>query len=397
MSSSTGASSRLPRSLSVDLHVRQPGLEVQAQLRALPGRVSALVGRVENGQRAILEAVAGLRPVLSGRVALGADALFESRRGLNVPPHRRRLGWLDADTHLFPHLTIEHNLAYGAKALGARMKVAPGLDVASLVKWLDLSAMMDRRPHELNAVQRVRAALGRALAADPQGLLMDDPLGNVPDPERPELLEVLAQVAHRFHLPVLMTTPRMEEVVRMADDVVILHDGRMAGAGPIAQVLSDASLSTFLEGFHAGSILEGAVTRHDIEWVVSEVDICGQCVTVPATLHPVGTRVRLKVRARDVSLHREVPTDTSSTNVLRGRITQVMLAGPHGTYGAVGVELARELDERLELKAGAQIWGLVTRQAIEQMKWQPGEPCVVGFNAMAAQVTPLPWTSSKRG
>lgn len=394
---SGSASSRLPRSLSVDLHVRQPGLEVQAQLRALPGRVSALVGRVENGQRAILEGVAGLRPVIAGRVALGADALFESRRGLNVPPHRRRLGWLDAEAHLFPHLTIERNLAYGARALGSRMKVGPGLDVASLVKWLDLSAMMDRRPHELNPVQRVRAALGRALAADPQGLLMNDPLGRVPEPERPELLEVLAQVAHRFHLPVLMATPRMEEVVRMADDVVILHDGRMAGAGPIAQVLSDVSLSTFLEGFHAGSILEGAVTRHDIEWVVSEVDICGQCVTVPATLHPVGTRVRLKVRARDVSLHREVPTDTSSTNVLRGRITQVMLAGAHGTYGAVGVELARELDERLELKAGAQIWGLVTRQAIEQMNWQPGEPCVVGFNAMAAQVTPLPWTSSKRG
>lgn len=133
-------------------------------------------------------------------------------------------------------------------------------------------------------------------------------------------------MAHRFHLPVLMATPRMEEVVRMADDVVILHDGRMAGSGPIAQVLSDVSLSTFLEGFHAGSILEGAVTRHDIEWVVSEVDVSGRCVTVPATLHPVGTRVRLKVRARDVSLHREVPSDTSSTNVLRGRIAQVMLA-----------------------------------------------------------------------
>lgn len=395
--SNNGSPPRLPRSLSVDLHVRQPGLEVQAQLRALPGRVSALVGREENGQRAILEAVAGLRPAIAGRVALGADALYESRRGLNLPPRRRRLGWLDAQAHLFPHLTIEHNLAYGARALGARMQVAPGLDIPALVKWLDLSAMLERRPHELKPVQRVRAALGRALAADPQGLLMDDPLGRVPEPERPELLELLAQVAHRFHLPVLMTTPRLDEVVRMADDVVILHDGRMAGSGPIAQVLSDVSLSTFLEGFHAGSILEGAVTRHDIEWVVSEVDICGQCVTVPASLHPVGTRVRLRVRARDVSLHREVPSDTTSTNVLRGRISQVMLAGQTGTYGAVGVELARELDEQLELKAGAQIWSLVTRQAIQQMNWQPGEPCVVGFNAMAAQVTPLPWTSSKRG
>lgn len=392
-----GPSSRLPRSLSVDLHVRQPGLEVQAQLRASPGRVSALVGRLENGQRALLEAVAGLRPVLSGRVALGADALFDSRSGLNLAPDRRRLGWLDSDAHLFPHLTIKQNLTYGARAQGARMNISPGMDVASLVKWLDLGAMLEHRPHEISAAQRVRAALGRALAADPQGLLMSDPLGRVPEPDRPALLERLAQVAHRFNLPVLMTTPRMDEVICMADDVVILHDGRMAGAGPVSQILSDVSLSTFLEGFHAGSILEGTVTRHDIEWLLSEVDVCGQCVVVPAALHPVGTRVRLKVRARDMSLHREVPTDSSSTNVLRGRISQVMLAGQSGTYGAVSVELARELDERLDFKAGAQIWGLVTRQAIQQMNWQPGEPCVVGFNAMAAQVTPLPWTSSKRG
>lgn len=388
--------SRLPRSLSVELHVRLPGLEVQAQLRALPGRVSALVGRVENGQRAILEGAAGLRPVLSGRVAMGADALFDSRRGLSLPAHRRRLGWLDAEAHLFPHLTIGQNLAYGSRAQGRGMKPGPGLDLPSLTRWLDLRSMLEHRPHELNAAQRVRAALGRALAADPQGLLMANPLGLVPETERQELLELLAQVAQRFHLPVLVSTPRMGEVIRMANDVTILHDGRMAGAGPVAQILSDVSLSTFLEGFHAGSILEGTVTRHDIEWVLSEVDICGQCVVVPAAPHPVGTPVRLKVRARDVSLHREVPTDTSSTNVLRGRISQVMLAGENGTYGAVGVELARELDDRLEFKAGAHIWGLVTRQAIQQMNWQPGEPCVVGFNAMAAQATPLPWASSKR-
>jgi molybdate transport system ATP-binding protein len=387
---------RLPRSLSVELHVRQPGLDVQAQLRALPGRVSALVGRVENGQQAILEGVAGLRPVLSGRVALGADALFESRRGLSLPPHQRRLGWLDGRAHLFPHLTIEENLKYGASAQGRHMHVSPGMDIRSLVKWLDLSATLEHHPHELSTAQRVRAALARALAADPQGLLMANPLENVPDSERPALLEPLAQVAHRFQLPVLLTTPRMDEVIRMADDIAILHEGRMAGAGPVAQIMSDVSLSTFLEGVHAGSVLEGTVSRHDIEWVLSEVDVCGQCVAAPAMLFPVNTRVRMKVRARDVTLHRAAPTDTSNTNVLRGRISQVMLAGEHGTYGAVGVELAREFDERLEIKPGAHIWSLLTRQAIQQANWQPGEPCMASFNPMAIQVTPLPWASSMR-
>lgn len=381
-------SRQLPRSLSVELHVRQPGLDVQAQLRALPGRVSALVGRVENGQRAILEGVAGLRPVLSGRVALGADTLFDSRSGVRLAPHQRRLGWLDAEAHLFPHLTIGQNLAYGSRAQGRRAQVSPGLDAATLTRWLDLKAMLEHRPHELSASQRVRAALGRALAANPHGLLMDNPLGRVPEPSRPELLELLAQVAHRFHLPVLMTTPNMDEVIRMADDVVILHEGRMASAGPTAQILSDVSLATFLEGFHAGSVLEGEVTRHDIEWLLSEVDVCGQCVTVPATLHGVGSKVRLKVRARDISLHREPPADTSSTNHLRGRISHIMLAGEHGTYGAVGVELAREVDASLQLKSGAKVWALLTRKSIQQMGWAPGEPCVVGFKAMATQVSP---------
>lgn len=387
---------RLPRSLSVELHVRQPGLDVQAQLRALPGRVSALVGRMENGQQAILEGVAGLRPALSGRVALGSDALFESRRGLNLPPHQRRLGWIDAKARLFPHLTIKENLKYGARAQGQHMHVSPGMDIRSLVRWLDLSAMLDLHPHELSPAQRVRAALGRALAADPQGLLMANPLGGVPAPERPALLEPLTQVAHRFQLPVLLTTPRMDEVILMADDIAILHEGRMAGAGPVAQILSDVSLSTFLEGAHAGSLLEGAVRRHDIEWVLSEVDVCGQCVSAPAMLYPISTKVRMKVRARDVALHREPPTDTSNTNVLRGRISQVMLAGEHGTYGAVGVELAREFDARMEIKPGAQIWALLTRQAIQQANWQPGELCLASFNPMAIQVTPVPWASSVR-
>ena len=150
-----------------------------------------------------------------------------------------------------------------------------------------------------------------------------------------------------------------------SDLITVFDDGRMAGAGPVAQILSDVSLSTFLEGFHAGSILEGTVTRHDIEWVLSEVDICGQCVAVPAALHPVGTPVRLKVRARDVSLHRDdiglrpvsigavshIPFDlTAATVVLvddvlfTGRTVRAALEGLNGYGRPRAVQLAVLVD-----------------------------------------------------
>ncbi|MBT9611368.1 ATP-binding cassette domain-containing protein [Aquabacterium sp.] len=379
----------LPRALSVELHLRQPGLDVRAQFRALPGRVCAIVGRQGSGKSALLKAAAGLAPALTGRVALGPDVLYDTSARINLPPHVRRLSWLDAQAHVFPHLNVRDNLLYGRRALGRWWSATGGADVGAVARWAGLQSVLHLKADALGPTQRVRVALARALAAHPHALLLDDVLGGVPDHEREPLLALLAEVPSRFKLPVVLVTPRMDEVIRMADDVVILHEGRMASAGPVAQILSDVSLSTFLEGVHAGSVLEGEVTRHDIEWLLSEVDVGGQCVTVSAMLHGVGSKVRLKVRARDISLHRELPGDTSASNHLRGRITQVMLAGEHGTYGAVGVELARELDAaNLHVKPGATLWALLTRKAIQQMAWAPGQPCIVGFKAMATAVSP---------
>lgn len=373
------------RALSVELRLQQPGLDIRAQFRVPPGRVCALVGREPASQSALLQATAGLIPVRGGRIAIGQDTVYDGSARINLPVHQRRLVWLDAHAHLFAHLSVRGNLRYGLPR-GTPPADAPDFD--QVVAWLALSPLLSRRPAQLTAAQRVRVALGRALLSAPQALLLDNPLGEVPAHEHEELLTLLGEIPRRWRIPMVLVSPRMSEVVRLADDVLVLHEGRMASAGPAAQVLSDVSLSTFLEGTDAGSVLEGVVRRHDLNWLLSEVDVGGQRITVPAMLHPVGSTVRLKLRARDLSLHRQPPADTSSLNCLHGRITQVMLAGEHGTYGAVGIEL----DQALGLHGNAEqlppsVWAMLTRKAIQQMNWQPGQPCVVGFKAMATAVS----------
>ncbi len=380
---------KLPRALSVELHLRQQHMDVRAQFRALPNRICAIVGRAGSGKSALLKAAAGLSPTVSGRVALGADVLYDSGTRINLPPHLRRLAWLDARAHVFPHLNVRENLQYGQRVLGRAWTHQPGEDLNAIARWAGLDSMLHLRADSLGADQRVRVALARAVAAQPHALLLDNLLGAVPEQAHAELLALLAQVPTRFPMPVVMVSPRVADVIRVADDVVLMHQGNVVSAGPVAQMLSDVSLATFLEGVHAGCVLEGRVTRHNIEWLLSELDVGGQCVTVPATLHSVGSKVRLKVRARDVTLHREVPSDTSTSNHLQGRITHVMLAGEHGTYGAVGVELACTLDAtNLQLTPGSPMWALLTRKAIQQMGWAPGQPCVIGFKAMATEVSP---------
>lgn len=380
------ASSRaLPRALSIELRLQQPGLDIRAQFRVLPGRVVALVGRSGAGKSALLKAAAGLIPARGGRIAIGPDAVYDSAIKLDRPPHERRLTWLDGQTHLFPHLSVKRNLQYGTDVL---RRIRPGPRFEAIVQWLDLGSLLNRQPDSLTVSQRVRVAIGRALVSSPNALLLDDPLAAVPPHEQDALLEVLAEIPRRYQIPMVLVSPRMNEVIRLADEVVILHEGRLASAGPAAQILSDVSLSTFLEGVHAGSVLEGEVKRHDLEWLLSEVDISGQRVTVPATLHPVGSRVRLKVRARDINLHHHAPEDTSCSNHLRGRITQIMLAGEHGTYGAVGIELDPVLDPfGAQIQTGAPLWAMLTRKSIQQGGWAPGQPCLVSFKTMATTVT----------
>jgi molybdate transport system ATP-binding protein len=377
----------LPRALTVELRLQRPGLDIRAQFRVLPGRVCALVGREGAGKSAILRAAAGVTPAKGGRIALGNEAVYDSAANVNLPPQERRLSFLDGHTHLFPHLSVASNLAYGNWHWDWRKRTRhPKFD--EVVQWLELGSLLPRKPSALTVSQRVRVALARALLAYPNGLLLDDPLAEVPEYDREPLLDVLAALPKRSMLPMVFVSPRMNEVIRLADEVVILHEGRMASAGPAVQILSDVSLSTFLEGIHAGSVLEGEVKRHDIEWLLSEVDVSGQRVTVPATLHGLGSKVRLKIRARDLNLHRDVPEGSSCSNHLRGRITQIMLAGEHGTYGAVGIELDQALDaDFVEDKPGAQLWAMLTRKSIQQMGWAPGQPCIVSFKAMATAVT----------
>jgi len=375
----------LPLPLSVELRLQQPGLDIQAQFRVLPGRVCALVGRSGAGKSALLKAAAGLHPALGGRVAVGNQSVYDSVAGINQPPHLRRIAWLDSQAHLFPHLSVQGNLEYG---LSRAPKPVAGPSFDAVTQWLDLRSLLKAHPARLPPHQRFKVALGRALLAAPRALLLDDPLGGVPEHEQPPLLDLLAQLPNRSKLPLVIISPRMNEVIRMADDVIVLHEGRMTSGGVATQILSDVSLSTFLEGVNAGSVLEGVVKRHDIEWLLSEVDVAGQRVTVPAMLHAVGRKVRLKVRARDISLHRELIEGTSASNQLRGRITQVMLAGENGSYGAVGVELdhLREAGD-FAVQPGAQLWALLTRKSIQEMDLAPGQPCVASFKAMSVSAS----------
>lgn len=358
--------------LDLDLTINRAAITVRARIE-LPARgVTAIVGRSGAGKSTLLHAMAGLlRPAL-GHLHLAGRTLFDAAAHIDVPAHRRALGVVFQEGRLFPHLSVRSNLLYGARLAPSRS--GPRLD--DVVQLLGIDALLPRRPHTLSGGERQRVAIGRALLSRPMALLMDEPLASLDPPRRHELLGYLAALPARFGLPLIYVTHQMDEVLRLADQVVVMDAGRTVAAGPTLELMSDLSLAPMLGRFEAGSVLAGQVVEHLGDWQLTRVDVAGQIVTVPRLDAPVGATMRLRIRARDVALQREVLA-SSASNQLSGTVVRILER--EGPYCAV------ELALRRQAHAGERLWALVTRRSAHALELAPGQGVVASFKSVAVE------------
>jgi len=358
--------------IDLEIAIERPALTVHARLQ-LPARgITAVIGRSGSGKSTLLLAVAGLVRPITGRIALAGRTLFDAALGIDVPVHQRGFGVVFQEGRLFPHLNVRHNLQYGAKL--SRHTAGPSF--ADVVRLLGIEPLLERRPHLLSGGERQRVAIGRALLARPQALLMDEPLASLDPPRRHELLGYLSQLPREFGLPILYVTHQIDEVLRLADQVVVMSEGRTVASGPTLELLSDMSLQPLVGRFEAGSVLAGVIVEQLADWQLTRVEVAGQAITVPALDAPVGANVRLRIRARDVALQREV-MPSSASNQLHG--TVLRLLEREGPFCAV------ELALRPEAHAGERLWALVTRRSAASLGLASGQAVVASFKAVAVE------------
>jgi len=278
----------------------------------LPARgVSALFGPSGCGKTTLLRALAGLERG-AGRVALGDEVWQDDALSQWLPTHRRALGYVTQEAALFPHLDVRANLDYGRRRSGPAAQLF-ALD--TVVDLLDLAALMQRRPGTLSGGERQRVAIARALATAPRLLLMDEPLAALDAQRKAEILPYLERLHRELALPIVYVTHAMDEVARLADHLVLLRAGRVLAAGPLGDLLSRTDLPLVRQD-DAGVVIEARVTDHDHGYGLSRIGFAGGALWVGETAAALGETVRARVLARDVSVTRSRPTETSVINVL---------------------------------------------------------------------------------
>jgi len=363
------------RALVVTLRQAGP-IPLDVSFTCEPGQVLAIFGPSGSGKTTILRSIAGLYAPREALVRSGAETWLDTTSLQSVPAHRRKVGFVFQEYALFPHLTAVGNVT---TALGHLPRASRRARAEALLQAVHLSSHVDRRPAALSGGERQRVALARALAREPAVLLLDEPLAAVDRAVRRRLQDEIDQIRRSLDIPLILVTHDFDDVVRLATHLLMLDRGRTIAAGPLEELTSRPDLTWLREAAGLGSLFEATVVRVYDSRGLAELAFEGGTLLAPSRALIEGTRVRLRIPAREVILAREQPRGLSLHNVLSGQVSAI-----HGDAGADHVivqiavgevrllaEVTRDAVAQLEIATGMSLHALIKSVSLEVLVARP--------------------------
>ena len=354
-------------SISVDIRKSLGAFTIDAWFECNAG-VTALFGKSGAGKTSIIQMLAGLVSPDNGRIVHDGAPVYDSSTNLDTPPHRRHIGYVFQDARLFPHMNVRRNLEYGTRRNRATSARNPVFD--EVVDVLALAPLLTRQPHLLSGGERQRGAIGRALLSAPKLLLMDEPLASLDAERKWEILPFIDRIHREFDTPIIYVSHSTDEILQIADEMVLIVNGGVAAAGPVEEVMNRPDLLRAAGDGNAGSVIPVVVDRCDEDYGIAALSFPGGEFRVTApTLRP-GDRLRIRVRARDVSLATSRPQDVSVLNVFEGTVVEISDTGQPQADVSVDV-------------GGATVWSQITRKSLDDLAIRPGSTVYAMVKAVA--------------
>ncbi|PLX40899.1 MAG: molybdenum ABC transporter ATP-binding protein [Deltaproteobacteria bacterium] len=345
--------------LEVDVKKRLGAFTLDIQFSTMGNRLG-IFGPSGSGKSTLVRLLAGLDAPDSGIIKLDGEVLSDRQK--SVTPHKRRIGVVFQDSHLFTHLGVRENLLYGYKRLPrAERKIDPD----ELIEALDLGALMQRGVHTLSGGERRRVALGRAVLASPRLLLLDEPLTGLDDKLRYQIIPYLHMVLDRFGIPTLFISHSVEEMRLMTNRVLLLEGGGFAGEIKPAE-LAMQSLARGQEGYVNLMRLCDPSPVGDLcayQWGDNEL------ILLDTSEAP---RVMARLEARDVVLFKNHPTSASARNLLTCTVSGLVPLG-----NRVAVEL---------LCGGQLLVSQIVREAVVELGLREGSVVVAAIKATSFRI-----------
>jgi len=349
--------------IDIDVQKGLGSFKIDAKIKTDTNGVIALFGRSGSGKTSLVNMIAGLTRPDSGRIVIGNEPLFDNARGIDVAPEHRRLGYVFQEDRLFPHMSVIANLHYGAP------RGAAGRQFNRIVDLLGIRHLLKRRPTTLSGGEKQRVAIGRALLADPRLILMDEPLASLDSARKDEILPFIEELSSELGMPIIYVSHTMDEIIRLADTLVLMSDGRIEALGTVEALTSRLDLRPMTGRYEAGSVLHATIAHHNIEQGLTYLSFNNNTFKVPLLELPRGRELRIRIRARDVSIALTAPQDISILNVFPGTITEI------------DEDASLQVDVLIDI--GVPIWARISRHSLSMLDLHPGKKTYVLIKAIA--------------
>ncbi len=346
---------------------RSTGFALDVDLKIPSGGVTVLFGVSGCGKTTILRSAAGLERA-QGYVRVAGQVWQDDEKKIFVPTYQRRIGYVFQEASLFDHLNVRENLRYGLKRISDK-DGEKRLDDA--VELLGIGHLLQRRTSELSGGERQRCAIARSLAIKPTALFMDEPLAALDHARRLEIMPWIDRLKTELNLPILYVTHSEEEVMRLADRLAVIDNGKLVDSGPVAEAWLRLMQN---KGRKAGRslLVLGSVRERDSAWGLMKVVSGGMHFWVRDTGGAIGSSVRLMINADDVSLSVEKPSQTSIQNVFACRITAIQdgadvsrkVVEVESQGAVIMAELTGRAAHELQLEPGMEVWAQVKTIAV---------------------------------
>ena len=351
--------------LDISLQTRIGDFEIKAAFQAEAG-ITALFGPSGAGKTSLVNMLAGLERPARGRIVVWDQVLFDSEQGIDLSPEQRRLGYVFQESRLFPHMTVAGNLSYGRALVPKGVAL---VDYDAVVDLLALRPLLVRRPKTLSGGERQRVAIGRAILAAPRLLLMDEPLANLDAPRRAEILPFIEKLRREFDISIVYVSHNMDEIVRLADQLIVMADGAIAAQGPVDEITARLDLRHLTGRWDAGAVLSTTVAEQDDVDKLTRLSFQGGDLWLPQLDLGLGSPLPIRVHARDVSLALAPPEQVSVLNVFTGEVIEV------------GADDGPQVDVLIDI--GTPLWARITKRSQRELNIMPGRKVHAMIKAMA--------------
>jgi molybdate transport system ATP-binding protein len=339
---------------------------LQTELK-LEQPVVGLFGPSGSGKSTLLGILAGTIKPDRGRIIVNGRCLLDTAHNTYVPIHQRRVGLVFQDSKLFPHLSVKRNLEYGFNLLPETDK---RFSFNQIVDLLELQPLLQQRPNQLSGGEKQRVALGRALLAAPELLLLDEPMASLDERLKSQILPFLRRVKEQIGVPMIYVSHSINEILDLTQQLAVIHNGAILAHGDFHEIVTTDKVLSLANSLGLDNVLDVELVEKNAELGYCVAKCADNLLLLPHTDAPIGNNVSVVIPAANIALSRKKINGISIQNQIPGTVTAIRTVVNHRALVTIDVgsiliaEISAKALHDMEIKLNDQVYCLVKTQAI---------------------------------